>query len=928
MRVRSYSSTAFVLALGLVVTGLGGASAQADQAPQGIQTAAAAAANSSEHGNFVVREDNYGSTLTWRPREELPMGGARPEFFLDGKFVGAPLAKAGVLTLRVPGLQGAKARSLSAVSGGKVLDGKALAVAKKRVPATTPTQPAAVLKTDPGKKGKYKTESFTYREKSIKVDGYSTKLEMTALVVAPKGAKGKRPVVLFLHGRHGTCYSGDMTELEWPCAKGSKSIESYRGYADQQRLLASQGYVTVSISANGINAQDAEASDAGAGARALVVREHLGLLAKWNAGGAVAGKSKADVARVLKGRMNLKKVMTVGHSRGGEGVNRAAIQEKKSDPFKIVGQVLVAPTDFGRQVAVGIPTTVVLPFCDGDVSDLQGQQYVDQGAELATGDNSLKSAVLMMGTNHNYFNKVWTPNATSAPAADDWWDESDRACGSKGKQRLKPAEQRTVGSTYIAAAARTFLTKNASAVKLLDGTAVRAASAGRAVVMTAAVGGKRRAVIRPAASTKVKVSANASAAVCDGYAMSDDYSDVCASASIWASPHWLSSSYSATGTPSPKALRFAWKKAGGSVKITAPRDLGTYRNIDLRLITDPGVRSARVKMVLRDTSGRKVSIKSVRTLADLPTSSGTSRFWAQTVRFPIPQTSKVNLSKIASISLVGTSARGKVFLLDGYAASSGLRTSKVTSKNVARFDVQDAVVTRDPKQAEQTGYVTVPISNTFTSTAKVWVEVADLATYQGYSGKSYTVRPGQREIKVPVVFAGDDLFTGEGFAQGGYAVRVEAMRNAVVDDYEGNLTVKNSAPRPTVSVEQADVVAQPGGVVRWVFKLSAPMTQDYDGYAVAVKPSTPGTELTLAAAVPSWLDQVVQGVPKTKTFSEAGVLVGLNVSAYKTTGTIEIPIRSLTDVGAGRVVEFVVEPDGAFLTEPITLRARIEPKAG
>ena len=106
------------------------------------------------------------------------------------------------------------------------------------------------------------------------------------------------------------------------------------------------------------------------------------------------------------------------------------------------------------------------------------------------------------------------------------------------------------------------------------------------------------------------------------------------------------------------------------------------------------------------------------------------------------------------------------------------------------------------------------------------------------------------------------------------------------------------------------------------------MTQDYDGYAVAVKPSTPGTELTLAAAVPSWLDQVVQGVPKTKTFSEAGVLVGLNVSAYKTTGTIEIPIRSLTDVGAGRVVEFVVEPDGAFLTEPITLRARIEPKAG
>ena len=86
--------------------------------------------------------------------------------------------------------------------------------------------------------------------------------------------------------------------------------------------------------------------------------------------------------------MNLRRVMTVGHSRGGEGVVRAAIRAGAGDRFKIKGQVLVAPTDFGRQVAVGVPTTVLLPFCDGDVSDLQGQQYVDQGARIAAGDRN------------------------------------------------------------------------------------------------------------------------------------------------------------------------------------------------------------------------------------------------------------------------------------------------------------------------------------------------------------------------------------------------------------------------------------------------------------------------------------------------------------------------------------------------------------
>ena len=64
------------------------------------------------------------------------------------------------------------------------------------------------------------------------------------------------PLVIFLHGRHYTCYQGSTVELRYPCLPGYQSIPSYRGYDYLAKSLASNGYIVVSISANGINAQD------------------------------------------------------------------------------------------------------------------------------------------------------------------------------------------------------------------------------------------------------------------------------------------------------------------------------------------------------------------------------------------------------------------------------------------------------------------------------------------------------------------------------------------------------------------------------------------------------------------------------------------------------------------------------------------------
>ena len=87
----------------------------------------------------------------------------------------------------------------------------------------------------------------------------------------------------------------------------------------------------VSISANGINGQDNASLDGGAAARSILIRHHLSLWAQWNTNGGDPWGSR------FRNKLDMNKVVRVGHSRGGEGVHRAAIDTSLSDPFKIVG---------------------------------------------------------------------------------------------------------------------------------------------------------------------------------------------------------------------------------------------------------------------------------------------------------------------------------------------------------------------------------------------------------------------------------------------------------------------------------------------------------------------------------------------------------------------------------------------------------------
>ena len=90
-------------------------------------------------------------------------------------------------------------------------------------------------------------------------------------------------------------------------------------------MLASQGYATVSVAANAANAHDGDTPDFGATARGALVRHHLSLIDGW----------VADPTSVWSGRVDLANTVLVGHSRGGEGVARAAMDTLPASPWSV-----------------------------------------------------------------------------------------------------------------------------------------------------------------------------------------------------------------------------------------------------------------------------------------------------------------------------------------------------------------------------------------------------------------------------------------------------------------------------------------------------------------------------------------------------------------------------------------------------------------
>jgi len=315
--------------------------------------------------------------------------------------------------------------------------------------------------TDPTVPGSHQiaTAEYNFGDSAANVPGFPGPVELRGSVTYPADLAGSRhPLIVFVHGRHFTCFTGVFGTLEWPCSAGEQMILSYHGYDYIAQNLASYGFIVISISANGINARDAATSDFGALGRAQLIQDHLNL---WNMFNTVGG---APFGSLFVGTIDMQNIGTMGHSRGGEAVVRHfQYNQSLGSPYGIKAVFAIAPTDFNHEIINRVPLAVTLPYCDGDVITLEGVHYYDQSRYNVPGDPAGKHTFLVMGADHNFYNTIWTPGALPGGGSDDWvgfimGGAGDPFCGTGiGNQRLTPAQQRANGLAYVASFFRTYI---------------------------------------------------------------------------------------------------------------------------------------------------------------------------------------------------------------------------------------------------------------------------------------------------------------------------------------------------------------------------------------------------------------------------------------------------------------------------------------
>jgi hypothetical protein len=295
---------------------------------------------------------------------------------------------------------------------------------------------------DPGKPGPYGIKSFSYgsgvdrhrteyadgvafRTKSV--DGSKLDLKWTGLggwvrtkywgfgpdkfpvqgrVWIPVGTQDLAlppcPLVLIVHGNHG------MESFSDP------------GYAYLGELLASQGFIVVSVDENFLNSSLADFINPFGlrrgeenNVRGWMLLEHLVQWRDWT----------QDKTHPMFGKADLSRIALIGHSRGGQAVAIAnAFNDLRHDPddatlvfnyhFKLGAIAAIAPVDGQyqpRDRPVPMRDTNYFTLhgsMDGDLTSFMGSSQYSR-ASFSGNVKAFKASLYLSRANHGQFNTVW-----------------------------------------------------------------------------------------------------------------------------------------------------------------------------------------------------------------------------------------------------------------------------------------------------------------------------------------------------------------------------------------------------------------------------------------------------------------------------------------------------------------------------------------
>ena len=242
----------------------------------------------------------------------------------------------------------------------------------------------------------------------------NTNVPLNGHICIPRG-RGPFPLAVFAHGNH--------SPLE----------NSTPGYLYLCQLFASHGIIAATIDVNFLNGFNFGENDG----RAIVHLEHLKQFRTWN----------NTATHPLHGKVDLNRILIVGHSRGGEGVGHASFFNRLPSVGGVVlnggGPFFLGPYRFGLTAAAAIAPTdqqfvpvtgpTVVPDSyyiihgsqDSDVFDFQGYHTYERAhavdlANPTVSTGKFKAMLWVHKANHNQFNSIWaseTPPGVAMPRA-------------------------------------------------------------------------------------------------------------------------------------------------------------------------------------------------------------------------------------------------------------------------------------------------------------------------------------------------------------------------------------------------------------------------------------------------------------------------------------------------------------------------------
>ncbi|GAA0403911.1 hypothetical protein Acor_24690 [Acrocarpospora corrugata] len=745
-----------------------------------------------------------GFRVTLELDEELPVIGSAPTLSADGRVLGPATESADGKSLSLvtadPSVTAATSVTTDAVEATVTSRARSAPNPQLAQPGITPD----ILQVDPSTPGSHQVSEAVYDFGDLAIPLLNIggiRGEITGKIYLPDG-RGRKPVVVFLHGRHASCFgTGAANPARWPCRPSPDSpsqratIPSYLGYDAPARALASNGYAVVSISSNAINANDNQlAADYGAQARGQLILDTLRMLDVADDGDPVVyhdafTNRDVSLAQALTGdiepsdlvrKFDLDSVGIMGHSRGGEGVVAASTLNDALplwQQFGIKAVLPLAPVDYDRISMPNVATATILPYCDGDVENLMGQHIVDDSRH-SFDDNVLRSAVLVMGTNHNFFNTIWTPGGWPSGTADDWVSlatgANDPVCDptSATTTRLTAPQQVQVGATYMAGFFRLTLGGEKQFQPLFDGSAVTAPStsfAGISVTATQPAKSRMDLATFEAADPSVLVSGDATAEVCasmggNGGVQLPQPSPHCTTTlNSAAVPHWSPALW-AFNIPSSPMLHLKWTSPTGEARVAVPhgkRDISRFEQLSVKIAADEFVPAGTdLTVSVADGSGNTwsspVSALNPAAVTRLP---GVSSPWLrkvilQQVIIPAAALTQLNLSDLREVRFTAGAPSGGVYISDLSAENRAVgerSPERQATVNVVPNNVEEG---SGPGTANVAAVLSERVGHPVTAYVSVFGSATGAA---GAEMRQVTFAPGQLCVPVPVATLGDQL---------------------------------------------------------------------------------------------------------------------------------------------------------------------------